>query len=51
VREHFDGKKKFSLMLNTSEEREAERLAAEAEREFKSKVMQITFYQFCVTGR
>ena len=41
VREHFDKKKKFSLMPNASEEREAERLAAEAQREFKSKVMQI----------
>jgi hypothetical protein len=39
VREHFGGKKKYSLTFKTKDEREAERLAAEAEREFKSKVI------------
>ena len=41
VRDHFDGKKKFSRMIHTGDVREAERLAADADREFQSKVLQI----------
>ena len=41
VREHFGGKKRYTLTFKTKDERAAERLAEEAEREFKSKVIQI----------
>jgi integrase/recombinase XerC len=40
-REAFGGKKKFSKTFDTTDLIHAERLAAEADREFKSKVLQI----------
>ena len=41
VREHFGGKKKYSVMINSNDLREAERLAAEADRHFRTKVLEL----------
>ncbi len=41
VREAFEGKQKFQRVFNTTDPVHAERLAAEADREFRSRVMQI----------